>query len=77
LQQVGVSSAELENLIHAALAAGAEGAKLCGAGQGGNMVAVVAPERAQAIEAALLAAGARHTILSVVEPTGYSAGMQT
>lgn len=40
LQRINVSSPELENLIDAAKAKGALGAKLCGAGKGGCMVAV-------------------------------------
>ncbi len=40
LQRIQVSSPELENLIDAARAKGALGAKLCGAGKGGCMVAV-------------------------------------
>ncbi len=41
LQQLGVSCAKLDNLVSAALKAGAQGAKLCGAGLGGNMIALV------------------------------------
>lgn len=40
LQRIAVSSPELENLIDAAKSKGALGAKLCGAGKGGCMVAV-------------------------------------
>jgi mevalonate kinase len=40
LQRINVSSPELENLIDAARTKGAFGAKLCGAGKGGCMVAV-------------------------------------
>lgn len=40
LQRIDVSSPELENLIDAAKSKGALGAKLCGAGKGGCMVAV-------------------------------------
>jgi mevalonate kinase len=40
LQRINVSSPELENLIDAAKVKGALGAKLCGAGKGGCMVAV-------------------------------------
>jgi len=41
LEKINVSSPELDNLIKAARSHGAIGAKLCGAGQGGCMVAVV------------------------------------
>jgi mevalonate kinase len=41
LRQMGVSSPELERLVEAARAAGAVGAKLSGAGRGGNMIALL------------------------------------
>jgi mevalonate kinase len=66
LQAIGVSSPELEKLIHAARAAGAMGAKLCGAGRGGNMIALVAPGKAQGVADQLRMAGAVNTILSEV-----------
>ncbi len=49
LQALGVSSPELERLIDAAQRAGAQGAKLVGAGRGGNLIALVSAERASAI----------------------------
>jgi mevalonate kinase len=70
LEKIGVSSPELETLILAARQAGAQGAKLCGAGQGGNMVAFVRPEQVGAVERALLAAGAVRTIVSEVGASG-------
>jgi mevalonate kinase len=66
LQAIGVSSPRLEKLIHAARAAGARGAKLCGAGRGGNMIALVAPEKAQAVAEGLREAGAVNAILTEV-----------
>jgi len=45
-------------LIAAALAAGAQGAKLSGGGGGGNLLALVTPATAAPVEAALRAAGA-------------------
>lgn len=57
LEKIGVSSLELEQLIDAALAAGAYGAKLAGSGGGGIMVALADPERAPAVAAAIEAAG--------------------
>ena len=58
LQEIGVSSPELDALIRAALRAGAKGAKLCGAGRGGNMIALVTPEVEEAVCKALWDAGA-------------------
>jgi len=64
LRQIGVSSPELERLIGAALQAGAAGAKLCGAGRGGNMIALVSPRTQANVVEALTAAGARGVILA-------------
>lgn len=69
LQALDVSSPELDRLIEAALRAGASGAKLCGAGRGGNMFALVDPDRAEAVSAALLEAGASHTIITTISKT--------
>lgn len=66
LQQMTVSSPELERLVEAARAAGADGAKLSGGGRGGNMIALVRPENAKEISAALLKSGARRTIVTTV-----------
>jgi len=66
LQKMTVSSPELDRLVEAALHAGAEGAKLSGGGRGGNMIALVAPEKAEAISLSLKKAGAKHTILTQV-----------
>ena len=66
LRQIGVSSPELERLIGAALGAGALGAKLCGAGRGGNMIALVPPEAEGDVVGALREAGARRAMLAEV-----------
>lgn len=59
LQRINVSSPELENLIDAAKAKGALGAKLCGAGKGGCMVAVAKDgSTASIIASELMKAGA-------------------
>jgi mevalonate kinase len=58
LEQIGVSSPELEHLIAAALTAGAWGAKLSGGGWGGIMVALVDEESSASVAAALRKAGA-------------------
>ena len=66
LKTIGVSSASLDRLIDAALAAGAAGAKLSGGGGGGNMIAIINPDRVYHVRAALEAAGAARTIHTVV-----------
>ncbi len=66
LERMTVSSPPLERLIDAARDAGALGAKLSGAGRGGNMIALVTPETEAAVIAALTAAGAVHVYLSDV-----------
>jgi len=66
LQAIGVSSPELDRLVSAAREAGATGAKLCGAGRGGNMIALAPPQRARDIAAALRNAGAVSVIVSKV-----------
>lgn len=58
LEQLGVSTPQLEVLIAAAQAAGAPGAKLSGAGGGGLVMALATAETAEAIHDGLLAAGA-------------------
>lgn len=66
LQAIGVSCPELDALVQAAKGAGALGAKLSGAGRGGNMIVLVTPERAAAVEQALRAAGAVRVIFTRV-----------
>jgi mevalonate kinase len=66
LQEIGVSCPELDRLVAAARDAGAAGAKLSGAGRGGNMIALVAPALAPAVEAALRSARAVDTITTTV-----------
>jgi mevalonate kinase len=66
LQEMRVSSPELDNLVSAALNAGALGAKMSGGGRGGNMIALVEKEKAPVISKALLSAGAKQTIITTV-----------
>ena len=66
LREMSVSAPELEWLVETAVAAGALGAKLSGAGRGGNMIALVMPEQEEAVRAALLAAGAHQVLASTV-----------
>jgi D-glycero-alpha-D-manno-heptose-7-phosphate kinase len=55
----GVSTPAIDGLIAAALAAGAQAAKVCGAGGGGCLVAMAPPGSAATVRAALAAGGAR------------------
>jgi len=65
LERIDVSSNELRRLIDAANQNGGLGAKLCGAGQGGCMVALAADETlAHAIAGALQKAGAQQVFLT-------------
>lgn len=63
LQEMTVSSPELDRLVAVAVDAGALGAKMSGAGRGGNMVALVSAEEEEAVRTALAQGGAR-TILT-------------
>jgi len=66
LRELDVSCPELDRLTAAALSAGALGAKMCGAGRGGNMIALVRQESAASVAVALSEAGALNTIISQV-----------
>lgn len=66
LSELGVSCSELDRLVLAALNAGASGAKLSGGGRGGNMIALVSPDKAKPVIQALLEAGAASTLSTVV-----------
>ena len=60
-----VSSPELNHLVKTALQAGAYGAKLSGAGRGGNMIALVDDETELSVRNALLGLG--HVLFFAVE----------
>lgn len=66
LQEMTVSCLELDRLVAAAVQAGALGAKLSGAGRGGNMIALVTTETTTAVSQALLEAGARSILTSIL-----------
>ncbi|MBK8782421.1 MAG: mevalonate kinase [Anaerolineales bacterium] len=66
LQEMTVSSAELDNLVTAARSAGALGAKLSGGGRGGNMIALVEQAKAESVAGALISAGAKRTIIAEI-----------
>jgi mevalonate kinase len=66
LNSIGVSCDEIEGLVTAARAAGALGAKLSGAGGGGNIIALVESVTVAGVQEALLAAGARRVIVTSI-----------
>jgi mevalonate kinase len=65
LEKIGVSCPEIEQLVEAALGAGALGAKLSGSGGGGIVIAVPPPGGAEAVAAAKAAAGGTPMIVAV------------
>ena len=67
LKQIDVSCFELNKLIDAALKAGALGAKLCGSGRGGNMIALVKEVDNLQIQEVLKTAGAIHTYFTQIQ----------
>ena len=66
LRAMEVSSPELEALVGEAKRAGAWGAKLSGAGCGGNMIALVHEDKAGQVREELLEAGAASVIITRV-----------
>jgi mevalonate kinase len=68
LQQLGVSGEELDHLVVTAVKNGAFGAKLCGSGKGGNIVALVDEMNADFIKSALLDNGSTNCFISRIEP---------
>lgn len=64
LRELGVSSPELDRLVEAARKAGALGAKLSGAGWGGNMIALAEEEAVSGVFMALKEAGAVKLFIS-------------
>ena len=66
LKTLTVSPPELDTLVKAACSAGALGAKLSGGGSGGNMIALVEPEKAETVSRALKEANAANTIITQV-----------
>lgn len=68
LQAIGVSTPLLDQLVAAAITAGAYGAKLSGAGVGGVMFAVTDATHSAHVAAALQQAGASRTFTTVIAP---------
>jgi len=65
----GVTTTEIDAMLEAAAAAGAYGGKVCGAGGGGCLFCIGAPEDVPAIRRALSASGAR-LLEFEIEPDG-------
>ena len=66
LCKLDVSSGELDRLIAIAEEAGAAGAKLSGAGRGGNLIAVAASKSVETVREALLAGGAAGIVVTQI-----------
>lgn len=66
LQQLRVSSPELDRLVAAARQGGARGAKLSGGGRGGNMIALAEPDAVPSVVRSLKEAGASRVITTKV-----------
>jgi mevalonate kinase len=67
LQAMDVSCSELDRLVAAAREGGALGAKLSGAGRGGNMIALVTAETQGRVDMMLRLAGAAQVIVTEVQ----------
>lgn len=63
-EKMGTSIEANENLIEAALGAGALGAKISGSGRGGVIIALAEPDRQEAVAAAIDAAGGRSFVVT-------------
>ncbi|MDP9379412.1 MAG: mevalonate kinase [Chloroflexota bacterium] len=68
LEKLGVSSAEIERLVEAALEAGALGAKLSGSGGGGVVIALANPGHEREVADAMEAAGGRSIVAAANAP---------
>jgi mevalonate kinase len=67
LQEMTVSSPELDALVSTARKAGATGAKMSGGGRGGNMIALIETDGADSVFEALVTAGAKRVIVTIIE----------
>ena len=66
LQQLGVSTKQLDKLVNIAIEAGATGAKLSGAGYGGHIIAQVSKQTMPTVVTALKATGA-NPVTSIIK----------
>ncbi len=67
-EKIGTCAPENEQLIEAAIGAGALGAKISGAGGGGIIIALVEPDRQTGVAAAIEAAGGRSYVVTTGTP---------
>ena len=67
LKKLGVSSIELDRLVESALKNGAFGAKLCGGGKGGYIVAICEPASCERVSLGLVSDGATHIISTMIK----------
>jgi mevalonate kinase len=67
LRKLGVSSIELDRLVESARINGALGAKLCGGGKGGYMVAICEPTSCERVSLGLESDGATHIISTTIK----------
>jgi len=72
LMKLGVSSIELDQLVESALINGALGAKLCGGGKGGYIVAICKPASCERVSLGLVSDGATHIISTIIK--GFKQG---
>ena len=72
LQKIGVSVPQLDRLVETAVSNGAWGAKLAGAGGGGNVIVLCSAEKVDQISTALFAAGASRVVLSNIQTSSTS-----
>jgi len=67
LKKLGVSSTKLDRLVDSAILHGALGAKLCGGGKGGYMVAMCEPASRERVRLGLVSDGATHIISTTIK----------
>jgi len=67
LQELNISLPELDELVDLAVENGAYGAKLCGAGRGGNVIALVKQEDAASIQQVFESRGVQEIVHTVVQ----------
>ena len=68
LKELGLSLEKLDDLVETSMRSGAYGAKLCGSGKGGYVVALVPPDQAIKVEQALLETGAESCLVTTIAP---------